>query len=52
MFKRLLNKPLTSRRSFFLFGPRGTGKTTWLKHHKVLPIASTLRNLSRTLGKV
>ena len=33
MFKRLLNKPLASRRSFFLFGPRGTGKTTWLKHH-------------------
>ena len=73
MFKRLLNKPLTSRRSFFLFGPRGTGKTTWLKHHlpdalffilyggatplymdgiKVLPIASALRNLSRTLGEV
>jgi predicted AAA+ superfamily ATPase len=24
-------------RSFFLFGPRGTGKTTWLRH--VLPDA-------------
>jgi uncharacterized protein len=21
------------RQSFFLFGPRGTGKSTWLKHH-------------------
>ena len=31
MFKRLLKKPLESRKSFFLFGPRGTGKTTWLK---------------------
>ena len=33
MFKRLLKKPLESRKSFFLFGPRGTGKTTWLKHN-------------------
>ena len=33
MFKRLINKPLESRKSFFLFGPRGTGKTTWLKHN-------------------
>ena len=33
MFKRLIKKPLESRKSFFLFGPRGTGKTTWLKHH-------------------
>jgi len=30
MFKRVLN-PLTSK-SFFLFGARGTGKSTWLKH--------------------
>ena len=29
MFSRLLNPP--SNRSFFLFGPRGTGKTTWVK---------------------
>ena len=34
MFTRLL--PLPSR-SFFLFGPRGTGKTTWLR--QVLPQA-------------
>lgn len=33
MFERLFKKPLESRKSFFLFGPRGTGKTTWLKHH-------------------
>ena len=33
MFERLIKKPLESRKSFFLFGPRGTGKTTWLKHH-------------------
>ena len=32
MFERLIKKPLESRKSFFLFGPRGTGKTTWLKH--------------------
>ena len=33
MFKRLIDIPLKSRKSFFLFGPRGTGKTTWLKLH-------------------
>lgn len=33
MFERLLKKPLASRKSFFLFGPRGVGKTTWLRHH-------------------
>ena len=32
MFERLIRKPLESRKSFFLFGPRGTGKTTWLNH--------------------
>ena len=34
MYARDLSLP---DRSFFLFGPRGTGKTTWL--HSVLPIA-------------
>ena len=29
MFKRLFTAP--KNQSFFLFGPRGTGKTTWLK---------------------
>lgn len=31
MYKRLLKKPLEGNHSFFLFGPRGTGKTSWLK---------------------
>jgi predicted AAA+ superfamily ATPase len=31
MFSRLLSAPLKNPKSFFLFGPRGTGKTTWLK---------------------
>lgn len=33
MFQRLLHLPLESRTSIFLFGPRGTGKTSWLKAH-------------------
>lgn len=31
MFSRELRIPLGNRKSFFLFGPRGTGKTTWLR---------------------
>jgi uncharacterized protein len=31
MFTRNLHKPLIFNKSFFLFGPRGTGKTQWLK---------------------
>ncbi|MCC6127914.1 MAG: ATP-binding protein, partial [Chlamydiae bacterium] len=31
MFDRLLEVPLKGNHSFFLFGPRGTGKTSWLK---------------------
>jgi len=31
MYKRLLEKPLKSNQSFFLFGPRGTGKTSWAR---------------------
>ncbi len=30
MFKRFFSPP--DKSSYFLFGPRGTGKTTWLKH--------------------
>jgi len=43
MYNRTMKKPYLKRllevpeRSFFLFGPRGVGKTTWLKH--VLPKA-------------
>ncbi len=34
MLKRLLHiDPNTLQKSFFLFGPRGTGKTHWVKHH-------------------
>src|SRR5690242_3236612 len=29
MFPRALVHPLSSHKSFFLLGPRGTGKTTW-----------------------
>lgn len=32
MFKRCFSLPLESQDSFFIFGPRGTGKTQWLKH--------------------
>lgn len=31
MVSRILEKPLKSAKSFFLFGPRGTGKTHWVK---------------------
>lgn len=31
MFNRLLSQPLKANKSFFLFGPRGVGKTNWLK---------------------
>ncbi len=33
MFKRLLHLPLDGKSSIFLFGPRGTGKTSYLKSH-------------------
>lgn len=31
MYKRILKINKNAEQSFFLFGPRGTGKTTWLK---------------------
>jgi len=31
MYTRLLKIPLLTQKSFFLFGPRGTGKTAWVK---------------------
>lgn len=31
MYNRMLKLPLTERNSIFLFGPRGTGKTHWIK---------------------
>ncbi len=30
MYDRMLNIDITSAHSFFLFGPRGTGKTSWV----------------------
>lgn len=33
MFQRLFTLPLQARDSLFIFGPRGTGKTSWLKNH-------------------
>jgi predicted AAA+ superfamily ATPase len=33
MFKRLLNIDRSNLKSFFLFGPRGTGKTSWVQEH-------------------
>jgi predicted AAA+ superfamily ATPase len=44
MFDRLLQVP---NRSFFLFGPRGTGKSTWLQQS--LPEAFTLDLLDASL---
>jgi len=31
MYARIVREPLDRGHSFFLFGPRGTGKTTWLR---------------------
>ncbi len=33
MFTRSLHTPLLYNKSFFLFGPRGSGKTQWLKNN-------------------
>lgn len=33
MYPRLLNLPIEHQDSLFLLGPRGTGKTVWLKQH-------------------
>ncbi len=33
MFRRLFTLPLDNHDSIFIFGPRGTGKTAWLKEH-------------------
>ena len=32
-YQRLLSLPLEGSKSIFLFGPRGTGKSTWLAQH-------------------
>lgn len=33
MFNRILKLPLEGKESIFLFGPRGTGKTSWIMAH-------------------
>lgn len=33
IYNRLINIDINSRHSIFLFGPRGTGKTLWVKTH-------------------
>lgn len=33
MYNRILKLPLSGKSSIFLFGPRGTGKTSWIKTH-------------------
>lgn len=33
MYKRLLVRPLRGNQSFFLFGPRGVGKTSWVREN-------------------
>ncbi|MBA3954586.1 ATP-binding protein [Candidatus Dependentiae bacterium] len=33
MFNRILTLPLEENNSIFLFGPRGTGKTSWIRSH-------------------
>lgn len=45
MISRILKKPLELEKSFFLLGPRGTGKTSWVK--EALPSALYL-DLLRT----
>jgi len=46
MFTRLLNIP---RDSFFLFGPRGTGKSTWIQHNFAHAKIYDLLNTSEAL---
>ena len=33
MYDRILKLPLEGKSSLFLFGPRGTGKTSWIKRN-------------------
>ncbi len=47
MYPRLLGAPLQDDRSFFLFGPRGVGKTTWIRQQ--LPRALYLDLLDHQL---
>lgn len=44
MYNRILDIPLKRKKSFFLLGPRGTGKTHFLKHKLPDPICIDLLN--------
>jgi len=46
MFNRILKLPLNDKASIFLFGPRGTGKTSWIKSHLPDSIYLDLLNFS------
>jgi predicted AAA+ superfamily ATPase len=58
MYNRMLKLPLSEKSSIFLLGPRGTGKTLWVKSH--LPTALYLdllefdvyKNLSANPGRL
>lgn len=45
IISRMLEKPLMQRKSFFLLGPRATGKTAWLKHQLPKAIYIDLLNM-------
>lgn len=47
MYKRELSEPLKGKKSFFLFGPRGTGKTSWLR--KKVPSALFIDLLDQSI---
>jgi uncharacterized protein len=46
MYKRMLKLPLEKSNSIFLFGPRGTGKTAWIKENLKSAIYLDLLNFS------
>ena len=46
-YSRLLNISAAGDQSIFLFGPRGTGKTSWIKKH--LPNALIIDLLKTTI---
>ncbi len=49
MYSRLLKLSAETGSSFFIFGPRGTGKTTWLRRHFDTPKAVYLDLLDNDL---
>lgn len=49
MYKRLLEAPKRHKSSFFLFGPRGTGKTSWTKNEFPNALAFDLLSMSTYL---